>query len=113
MDASGQSRVPTPAFEPRSRYFELSAQPAIHVDEHGRQVPYLRRRFLPQGQALPLLTEADPLPGDRLDLIAARTLGDPLLFWRVCDANNAMNPFDLIAERGRPLRVPLPLKTAG
>ncbi len=46
--------------------------------------------------------------GDRLDLITAKTLGDPEQFWRVCDANNAMNPFDLTAEPGRTLRVPVP-----
>lgn len=103
--------MPTPAFEPRSRYFELAAQAAVHVDDHGRQIPYLRRRFLPQGRRLPLMTEAAAGPGDRLDLIAARTLGDPLLFWRICDANDAMNPFDLLAEQSQPLRVPLPIKT--
>ena len=113
MDFVGQGRMPQQAIDPRSRYFELSAQPAVHEDEHGRQVPYLRRRFLPQGQRMPLLTQADPMPGDRLDLIAARTLGDSQLFWRICDACDAMNPFDLIAEQGRALRVPLPLKTAG
>jgi nucleoid-associated protein YgaU len=48
--------------------------------------------------------------GDRLDLIAFRTLGDPEIFWRICDANDAMNPFDLVAdgEIGRKLRVPIP-----
>ncbi len=35
------------------------------------------------------------MPGDRLDTIAARTLGDPLLFWRLADASGAMNPDDL------------------
>ena len=39
---------------------------------------------------------------------AARTLGDPLQFWRVCDANNAMNPPELTEEAGRALRVPVP-----
>ena len=46
--------------------------------------------------------------GDRLDLITARTLGDPEQFWRICDANNTMNPSDLTAETGRVLRVPVP-----
>jgi hypothetical protein len=46
--------------------------------------------------------------GDRLDLIAARALGDAEHFWQVCDANNAMNPFDLTAEVGSTLRIPLP-----
>ena len=42
------------------------------------------------------------MPGDRLDLITARTLGDPEQFWRICDANDALDPDDL-AEPGRRL----------
>ena len=38
------------------------------------------------------------LLGDRLDSIAATHLGDPLQFWQVCDANNTMNPFDLVGQ---------------
>jgi hypothetical protein len=111
MDASGQARLPSPAFDPRSRYYELAAQPAVHVDERGRHLPYVRRRLLPRGRRLPLLAEVPVAPGDRLDLVAARALGDPQLGWRICDANDAMNPFDLIAERGGVLRVPLPVKS--
>jgi hypothetical protein len=110
FDTVGQGAMPMPAFDPRSRYFELSAQPAVYQDERGRAIPYLRRRFLPQGARMPLLGEVVPAPGDRLDLIAARTLGDPLLAWRICDANDAMNPFDLLLEREGPLRVPLPVR---
>ena len=46
-----------------------------------------------------------------LDLIVeitARTLGDPEQYWRVCDANDAMNPAELTVRPGRTLRVPLP-----
>jgi hypothetical protein len=46
-------------------------------------------------------------PGDRLDLISARILGAPDLFWRLCDSNNAMDPFEL-AQPGRTLRVAIP-----
>jgi nucleoid-associated protein YgaU len=55
-----------------------------------------------------------PRASDRLDLIAARTLGDPLLFWRIADANLALDPFDLV-EPGRALTVPLlrPSGTSG
>ena len=43
-----------------------------------------------------------------MDLIAARTIGDAEQFWRICDANDAMNPADLTAESGETLRVPVP-----
>lgn len=93
-------------FDHTSRYYHLET---IHYEtEDGRLIAYKERRFLPQGDRLPLLTEAIVRPGERLDLIAARTLGDPLHFWQICDANNAMDPFGLMAETGRWLRVPVP-----
>jgi hypothetical protein len=69
---------------------------------------YLRRRFLPRGDEMPLLAEVTVVEGDRLDVITARTLGDPEQFWRICDANNAMSPFELTTQAGRMLRVPIP-----
>jgi len=36
------------------------------------------------------------------------TLGDPELFWRVCDANRAMRPDELTETIGRRLRITLP-----
>jgi hypothetical protein len=93
-------------FDPTSRYYDL--EEATYTRKDGEAVRYVRRRFCPQGQAMPLLVEVTVTDGDRLDLLAARTLGDPLQFWRVCDANNALNPFDLMTEIGDNLRVPVP-----
>jgi nucleoid-associated protein YgaU len=62
---------------------------------------------------MPLLVEVTVNQGDRLDLIAARALGDPELFWRICDANNAMDPLELTAEPGRRLRVAIPQSVEG
>ena len=92
--------------DPTSRYAMMSS--ALYQDEQGQPIAYLRRRFLPQGATLPLLTQVTVQNGDRLDLIAARTLGVPDQFWQICDANNAMNPFDLTDKVGRVLRVALP-----
>lgn len=89
-----------------SRYYNLETVMLTLPD--GREVAYKRRRFLPQGEAMPLLIEVTVTEGDRLDLITARTLGDSEQFWRIADANDAMNPFDLTAEVGRRLRVPIP-----
>jgi hypothetical protein len=93
-------------FEPTSRYAEIET--AMLTLPDGRTVAYKRRRFLPQGEDLPLLVEVAVAQGERIDLIASRTLGDPEQFWRVGDANNAMDPFDLTAEPGRFVRVPHP-----
>lgn len=93
-------------FDFTSRYYAIET--AIYVTPDGREIAYTRRRFLPQGENMPLLAEVVVTQGDRLDLITARTLGVPEAFWRVADANNAMNPFDLTEEPGRRLRIPLP-----
>ena len=92
-------------FEHTSRYYAL--EDASHTTKDGRIITYKRRRFLPDGQNMPLLVEVTVTQGDRLDLITARTLGDPGQFWRICDANNTINPSDLI-EPGRVIRVPVP-----
>ncbi|HVF66439.1 MAG TPA: hypothetical protein VM914_02160 [Pyrinomonadaceae bacterium] len=93
-------------FDYKSRYYNLETVKLQLPD--GREAVYKRRRFLPKGPAMPLLVEVTVTEGDRLDLITARTLGDPEHFWRVADANDATNPFDLTAETGRVLRVPVP-----
>lgn len=93
-------------FAPTSRYDSLKT--ATYKAADGREVTYVRRRFLPSGDDLPLLVEVTLTEGDRLDLIAARTIGDAEQFWRVCDANDALNPADLTTEPGRILRVPVP-----
>jgi hypothetical protein len=93
-------------FDPTSRYYTKAT--ATYTTPDGREITYVRRRFLPQGNDLPLLVEETVIDGDRLDLLTARTLGDPEQFWRVADANNAMNPFDLTAEPGSTVRVAVP-----
>ena len=93
-------------FQYTSRYYTI--QTATFVTQKGREVTYVRRRFLPEGEEMVLLEEVTVDEGDRLDLITARRLGDPEQFWRVCDANNTMNPYNLTATPGRRLRVPVP-----
>ena len=39
------------------------------------------------------------IDGDRLDNVSAQYLGDPEQFWRLCDANNAMEPEELTESR--------------
>ena len=51
--------------------------------------------------------------GDRLDLIAAKYLGDPLIFWLICDANGAIAPHDLVATPGTVLNITTPQGVPG
>lgn len=93
-------------FDHTSRYFTLETGTLTSRD--GRKIAYKRRRFLPQAKDMAVLVEVTVTEGDRLDTITARTLGDPEQFWRVCDANDAMNPDDLTNETGRAIRIPVP-----
>jgi hypothetical protein len=94
-------------FDPTSRYYALET--ATYAGANAQIITYVRRRFLPQVETMPLLVEVTVRQGDRLDLIAARTLGDPEQFWRICDAHHAMDPQELTdAKPGNRLRVPVP-----
>ena len=83
-------------FKHTSRYYNLKT--VKYTTPEGLQVAYKRRRFLPQGGDLPLLLEVKVRQEDRLDLIAARILGDPEQFWRLADANNAMATYPEILD---------------
>ena len=93
-------------FSTQSRYYELETAEWRAAD--GRTLVYVRRRFVPQPGREPTLAEHVVASGDRLDNVTARYLADGELFWRVCDANGAVEPEELCAEIGRVLRVPLP-----
>lgn|SRR4030042_420539 len=93
-------------FDTNSRYYTKDTSTFTTTD--GQEITYVQRRFLPHGEDRPLLIEAKVNASDRLDLITDRTLGDPLQFWRVADANNAMNPFDLVSEPGKIIRIAIP-----
>lgn len=93
-------------FDETSRYHGIET--AVHVAADGREIRFVRRRFLPHGTRMPTLAEVMVVEGDRLDLIAHRTLGSAEAYWRVADANDAMNPEALTTEPGRVLRVPVP-----
>jgi hypothetical protein len=96
----------TTAFGPSSRYHAIATATLQTVD--GRTVAYLRRRFVPPPERFSLLHEHAVMEGERLDNLAALHLGDPELFWRLCDANAAMRPDELTDTVGRRLRITLP-----
>ena len=93
-------------FDHTSRYYGIPTTKTTLPD--GRVVAYLTRRFVPDRRQDPVLADVVVKEGERLDLITARTLGDPLQFWRIADANDALNPFDLVATLGRHIRVTMP-----
>ena len=74
---------------------------------NGRVIKYKHIRFI---QETPALQQHTIVQRERLDLIAQQHYKDPLLFWRICDANHGMHPDGLTAEDqvGRKLRITQP-----
>jgi hypothetical protein len=97
---------PNNGFAATSRYYSIETASLQMPD--GSTTPYLRRRVVPQPDRFALLQEHTVTQGDRLDNLAARYLGDPEQFWRICDANGAISPNDLIEAWGQRLRITLP-----
>ena len=93
-------------FAPTSRYYDVETATLYRAD--GEELPFVRRRLLPPSSRFALLREHVVRGGERLDRIAAQELGDAELFWRLCDANDAMQPEELTETVGRRLRVTLP-----
>jgi len=89
-----------------SRYYGVEMAQLERADRV--TLVYLRRRFVPQADRFQLLQFHTVTEGERPDNITARYLGDPEQFWRLCDANNAMRPEELIETIGRELRITLP-----
>ncbi len=97
-------------FEPTSRYYNVETVKTTVSDNEGepRVISYKRRRIIPSGEAMTTLVEHTVVDGDRLDNLAARYVGDPEQFWRICDANDVLRPEELTGEVGRVIKITLP-----
>jgi hypothetical protein len=89
-----------------SRYYGLGT--ATWTAPDGSVVRYTQRRIIPQPEMYATMRQYVVVQGDRIDNVAAKQIGDPLLFWILCDANAAMDPDDLTAQIGRALLITLP-----
>jgi hypothetical protein len=94
------------AFAPTSRYHGIATSQLVQSD--GRTVVFLQRRFLPPPENFAPLQIVTIVAGDRLDNLAAQHIGDPEQWWRLCDANHAMQPEALVATVGATLTLTLP-----
>jgi len=101
-------------FEPSSRYancedlqMQTSSSSSSSSGE-GKIVQYKARRFLPPYKSMTLLQEVTVTSSDRLDILAARIIGDPEQYWRICDANDILHPMELTSEPGRQIRIAVP-----
>lgn len=90
---------------PSSRYYGASIEYYTRPD--GTQVAYLERRIIPQPGIYTSTQNYAIVDGDRLDNLASTFLGDPLLYWTICDANGAVDPDELTAQVGKTILIPL------
>lgn len=95
-----------PVHPPESRYHAIATTQITQPD--GSVVVYLKRRFVPPPEHFSMLQEYRVTEGDRLDNLAARFIGDPSQYWRMCDANGAIRPDELTEQIGKSLRITLP-----
>ena len=93
-------------FSLTSRYYGIET--AEFVTPAGQRVKYARRRLIPPAEHFSLLQEHVVSGGERLDNITAQYLGDPEQFWRICDANNVIDPDELTRTVGSRIRITLP-----
>lgn len=88
-----------------SRYYGAAINTFTQPD--GTPVVYLARRILPQPSVYVSVQNYAVVEHDRIDNLAARFLGDPLLFWMICDANTTTDPDELTLQKGRSILIPL------
>jgi hypothetical protein len=97
-------------FEPTSRYYDVETVKVTVGDDQDapRVVSYKRRRIIPPSETITTIVEHTVTQDDRLDNLAARYVGDPEQFWRICDANNVLRPEELTEEIGWIVKIGLP-----
>lgn len=105
--------VPAVNFPTDSRYYGSST--LSYTAPNGESITYLARRLVPQPGAQNYATVAQHIvqQGDRLDVVAAKYLGDPLIFWLLCDANGAIRPHSLLETPGEVINITMPRGVPG
>lgn len=98
--------IPSSPFGPTSRYCNVRIG-RFKAGPGDTGVNYVLRRFIPQMRDIAIVAEHIVKSGERPELLAAQTLGDAELYWRVADANAVTDPFEL-SETGRRVAIPTP-----
>ena len=100
-----------PSYGPESRYYGLPL--LTQTTPAGAQISYVSRRFIPPPEDFALLQRYRVRQGDRIDVVAASILGNPLSYWQICDANLALEPDDITAAPGAFIVITLPAGVPG
>ena len=96
----------TSVYPDNSRYHGVEI---TTLEQSGEEpIAHLKRRFVPPPERFSVIREHIVVEGDRVDNLAAQYLGDPELYWRLCDANAVMHPEELTEEVGAKVAITLP-----
>jgi hypothetical protein len=90
---------------PNSRYYGAPVESLVLPT--GVMVQYLKRRIIPSASIYTSLQNYTVIDGDRTDNLAAKYLGDPTLYWLICDANTSLDPDALTSQPGSTIQIPL------
>lgn len=88
------------AIDNKSRY--KSTGTYTGTDTSGNSQEGLQLRAIPKTGGFFFYT---PRPGERLDHVADKFFSDPKKFWKICDASDHMDPFDVVTP-GVPVLIP-------
>lgn len=108
--------VPTNNLPATSRYRDVGTAeyaPPTEPGDEPRTIAYYRRRLCPPPEQFTTLSVYTTVEADRRDLIAAREVGNPELWWQVADANAILDPATMVEPSGRQLRITLPASVQG
>jgi len=84
----------------RSRYY--GTETFTSEDPSGDELTLLELRAIPP---TPVILHQTAGPADRLDHFADRYYRNPRKFWRICDASDSLDPFE-IARPGAAIPIP-------
>jgi hypothetical protein len=103
--------IPQQRFDRDSRYYGLPVLATL--DARGERVQYVSRRFLRDPLTLAVIQRYRVQQGDRVDVLAAALIGNPLSYWQICDANCALDPDDVTAKPGSFISITMPSGAPG
>jgi len=98
--------IPSSPFVPQSRYNGVPLAVLQRRPDAPGQV-YVRRRFIPAPSTIAIAARHAVQSQERPDLLGARYYGDPLLYWRIADANAVVDPNELTDTLNRRVAIPV------
>lgn len=91
---------------PDSRYFYLPQRSTVGAE--GEEQFFLARRIIPQADSYGIAQTVRADKDSRIDWLAAQAIGNPLLYWQICDANGLTEPATALQPDGKTIGIPIP-----